>query len=122
MLDEMMSHILVASSFTSDLLTQRAFYLVVHAPAARRLLEVNIRNEQKRHAQYHLIRNYSLCDSNDLPLCEAYWREDFDTLSPESLSMPLSAATAEQSAATSQSSTPSHPHVNGHGAGPTDHS
>ncbi|XP_037254881.1 mediator of RNA polymerase II transcription subunit 22 isoform X3 [Falco biarmicus] len=66
--------------------------------------------------------SYSLCDSNDLPLCEAYWRQDFATLSPESLSMPLTAATAEQSVATSQSSTPSHPHVNGHGAGPTEHS
>ncbi|XP_009475364.1 PREDICTED: mediator of RNA polymerase II transcription subunit 22 [Nipponia nippon] len=66
--------------------------------------------------------SYSLCDGNDLPLCEAYWRQDFSTLSPESLSMPLTAATAEQSVATSQSSTPSHPHVNGHGAGPTEHS
>ncbi|XP_065593572.1 mediator of RNA polymerase II transcription subunit 22 isoform X3 [Cyrtonyx montezumae] len=33
MLDEMMSHIFVASSFTSDLLTQCAFYLVVHCPS-----------------------------------------------------------------------------------------
>ncbi|XP_054502670.1 mediator of RNA polymerase II transcription subunit 22 isoform X2 [Agelaius tricolor] len=65
---------------------------------------------------------WCLCDSNDLPLCEAYWRQDFATLSPESLSMPLAAATAEQSVATSQSSTPSHPHVNGHGAGPAEHS
>lgn len=71
---------------------------------------------------FFVLESYSLCDSNDLPLCEAYWREDFDTLSPESLSMPLTTATAEQSVATSQSSTPSHPHVNGHGAGPTDHS
>ncbi|XP_014728746.1 PREDICTED: globoside alpha-1,3-N-acetylgalactosaminyltransferase 1-like isoform X3 [Sturnus vulgaris] len=54
--------------------------------------------------------SYSLCDSNDLPLCEAYWRQDFATLSPESLSMPLAAAAAEQSVVTSQSSTPSHPH------------
>ncbi|NXF09685.1 MED22 polymerase, partial [Smithornis capensis] len=66
--------------------------------------------------------SYSLCDSNDLPLCEAPPRQDFATLSPESLSMPLAAATAEQGAAPSQSSTPSHPHVNGHGAGPAEHS
>lgn len=71
---------------------------------------------------FFVLESYSLCDSNDLPLCEAYWREDFDMPSPESLSMPLTTATAEQSIATSQSSTPSHPHVNGHGAGPTDHS
>ncbi|XP_039586493.1 mediator of RNA polymerase II transcription subunit 22 isoform X2 [Passer montanus] len=74
---------------------------------------------------YELEEEYyssSLCDSNDLPLCEAYWRQDFATLSPESLSMPLAAAAAEQSVVTSQSSTPSHPHVNGHGAGPAEHS
>ncbi|XP_075295747.1 mediator of RNA polymerase II transcription subunit 22 isoform X2 [Opisthocomus hoazin] len=74
---------------------------------------------------YELEEEYyssSLCDSNDLPLCEAYWREEFDTLSPESFPMPLAAAAAEQSVAPSQSSTPSHPHVNGHGAGPAEHS
>ncbi|XP_066188936.1 mediator of RNA polymerase II transcription subunit 22 isoform X1 [Sylvia atricapilla] len=73
-------------------------------------------------SQHPRFDSYSLCDSNDLPLCEAYWRQDFASLSPESLSMPLAAATAEQSVATSQSSTPSHPHVNGHGAGPAEHS
>ncbi|XP_034649652.1 mediator of RNA polymerase II transcription subunit 22 isoform X2 [Trachemys scripta elegans] len=74
---------------------------------------------------YELEEEYyssSLCDTNDLPLCEAYWREDPAVLSPEGLSMPLAAATAEQSTAAPQSSTPSHPHVNGHGAGPTEHS
>ncbi|XP_006029852.2 mediator of RNA polymerase II transcription subunit 22 isoform X2 [Alligator mississippiensis] len=74
---------------------------------------------------YELEEEYyssSLCDSNDLPLCEAYWRQEPAAFSPEGLSMPLTAATAEQSTATSQSSTPSHPHVNGHGTGPTEHS
>ncbi|XP_061208334.1 mediator of RNA polymerase II transcription subunit 22 [Neopsephotus bourkii] len=66
--------------------------------------------------------SYSLCDSNDLPLCEAYWRQDFTTLSPESLSMPLSAAVAEQSAAAAQSSAPAPPSGHGHGAGPAEHS
>ncbi|KAM9522274.1 mediator of RNA polymerase II transcription subunit 22 [Guaruba guarouba] len=66
--------------------------------------------------------SYSLCDSNDLPLCEAYWRQDFDTLSPESLSMPLSAAGAEPSAAAAQSSAPAPPPGHGHGAGPAEHS
>ncbi|KAM9116877.1 mediator of RNA polymerase II transcription subunit 22 isoform 2-T2 [Pangshura tecta] len=74
---------------------------------------------------YELEEEYyssSLCDTNDLPLCEAYWREDPAVLSPEGLSMPLAAATAEQSTAAPQASTPSHPHVNGHGAGPMEHS
>ncbi|XP_037735607.1 mediator of RNA polymerase II transcription subunit 22 isoform X2 [Chelonia mydas] len=74
---------------------------------------------------YELEEEYyssSLCDTNDLPLCEAYWREDPAVLSPEGLSMPLAAATAEQSTTAPQSSTPSHPHVNGHGAGPMEHS
>ncbi|XP_065552228.1 mediator of RNA polymerase II transcription subunit 22 [Lathamus discolor] len=66
--------------------------------------------------------SYSLCDSNDLPLCEAYWRQDFATLSPESLSMPLSAAVAEPSAAAAQSSAPAPPSGHGHGAGPAEHS
>ncbi|XP_064027066.1 mediator of RNA polymerase II transcription subunit 22 isoform X2 [Pogoniulus pusillus] len=73
---------------------------------------------------YELEEEYyssSLCDSNDLPLCEAYWRQDFATLSPESLCMPLAAATAEPSLAPSQSSTPAHPHVNGHGAAAPEH-
>ncbi|XP_050782771.1 mediator of RNA polymerase II transcription subunit 22 isoform X2 [Gopherus flavomarginatus] len=74
---------------------------------------------------YELEEEYyssSLCDTNDLPLCEAYWREDPAVLSPEGLSMPLAAATAEQNITAPQTSTPSHPHVNGHGAGPTEHS
>ncbi|XP_024068088.1 mediator of RNA polymerase II transcription subunit 22 isoform X2 [Terrapene carolina triunguis] len=104
---------------------------------------INQRNQQLRNVQeecdkklislrdeisvdlYELEEEYyssSLCDTNDLPLCEAYWREDPAVLSPEGLSMPLAAATAEQSTAAPQSSTPSHPHVNGHGAGPTEHS
>ncbi|KAM7144189.1 mediator of RNA polymerase II transcription subunit 22 isoform 4-T5 [Macrochelys suwanniensis] len=74
---------------------------------------------------YELEEEYyssSLCDTSDLPLCEAYWREDPAVLSPEGLSMPLAAVTAEQSTVAPQSSTPSHPHVNGHGVGPPEHS
>ncbi|XP_071621917.1 mediator of RNA polymerase II transcription subunit 22 isoform X2 [Heliangelus exortis] len=74
---------------------------------------------------YELEEEYyssSLCDSSDLPLCEAYWRQDFAPLSPESFPLPLTAAPAEQSLASSRSSTPSHPHLNGHGAGPAEHS
>uniref|UniRef100_A0A8C8SWM3 Mediator of RNA polymerase II transcription subunit 22 n=1 Tax=Pelusios castaneus TaxID=367368 RepID=A0A8C8SWM3_9SAUR len=66
--------------------------------------------------------SYSLCDTNDLPLCEAYWREDPAMFSPEGLSMPLAAAPAEQSTAAPPNSTPSLPHVNGHGAGSAEHS
>ncbi|KAJ6654638.1 hypothetical protein lerEdw1_006791 [Lerista edwardsae] len=62
--------------------------------------------------------SYSLCDANSLPLCEAYWRQDPAAPSPEGLcSMPLAALMTEQSIP----APPSHPHVNGHGAGPTEH-
>ncbi|XP_053225927.1 mediator of RNA polymerase II transcription subunit 22-like [Podarcis raffonei] len=35
---------------------------------------------------------YSLCDTNNLLLCEAYWRPEPTTSSPEGLAMPLVAA------------------------------
>ncbi|XP_053137768.1 mediator of RNA polymerase II transcription subunit 22 isoform X2 [Hemicordylus capensis] len=74
---------------------------------------------------YELEEEYyssSLCDANDLPLCEAYWRPDLAASSPEGLSTPLAAAMAEQTIPAPQGAAPSHPHVNGHGgAGPTEH-
>ncbi|XP_063000906.1 mediator of RNA polymerase II transcription subunit 22 isoform X1 [Elgaria multicarinata webbii] len=63
----------------------------------------------------------SLCEGNDLPLCEAYWRQEPAVPSPEGLSMPLGAAVMEQNLPAPQGSTPSHPHINGHGVGPTEH-
>ncbi|XP_032993442.1 mediator of RNA polymerase II transcription subunit 22 isoform X1 [Lacerta agilis] len=65
--------------------------------------------------------SYSLCDTNDLPLCEAYWRQELSMSSPEGLAMPLAAAMMEENIPAPQGSTPSHPHINGHGAGPTEH-
>ncbi|XP_054854126.1 mediator of RNA polymerase II transcription subunit 22 isoform X2 [Eublepharis macularius] len=73
---------------------------------------------------YELEEEYyssSLCDANDLPLCEAYWRQEPVGSSPEGLPMPLAAAVMEQSIPAPQGPTPSHSHVNGHGAGPTEH-
>lgn len=58
MLDEIStSPILVVSSFTSDLVTQCAFSLVVRCSSC---LESCWGNEQKRHAQFHWIMKY--CD------------------------------------------------------------
>ncbi|XP_060126525.1 mediator of RNA polymerase II transcription subunit 22 isoform X2 [Zootoca vivipara] len=65
--------------------------------------------------------SYSLCDTNDLPLCEAYWRQELTMSSPEGLAMPLVAAMMEENIPVPQGSTPPHPHINGHGAGPTEH-
>ncbi|XP_060126004.1 mediator of RNA polymerase II transcription subunit 22 isoform X1 [Zootoca vivipara] len=73
---------------------------------------------------YELEEEYyssSLCDTNDLPLCEAYWRQELTMSSPEGLAMPLVAAMMEENIPAPQGSTPSHPHINGHGAGPTEH-
>ncbi|XP_060107649.1 mediator of RNA polymerase II transcription subunit 22 isoform X1 [Heteronotia binoei] len=64
--------------------------------------------------------SYSLCDGNDLPLCEAYWRQEPAGGSPEGLPLPLAAAMMEQSIPAPQGPTPLHPHVNGHGAAPTE--
>lgn len=68
-----------------------------------------------------LLGSYSLCDANDLPLCEAYWRQEPAGGSPEGLPLPLAAAMMEQSIPAPKGPTPSHPHVNGHGAAPTEH-
>ncbi|XP_015277093.1 PREDICTED: mediator of RNA polymerase II transcription subunit 22 isoform X2 [Gekko japonicus] len=74
---------------------------------------------------YELEEEYyssSLCDANDLPLCEAYWRQEPAAGSPEGLPLPLAAAMLEQAIpAPQQGPAPSHPHVNGHGAAPTEH-
>ncbi|KAM4722443.1 mediator of RNA polymerase II transcription subunit 22-like isoform 2-T2 [Rhinophrynus dorsalis] len=71
---------------------------------------------------YELEEEYyssSVCDPNDLPLCEAYWNKDGTASSPEELSVPLVPMVTEASAATIQMRTP--PHLNGHGAGMTEH-
>ncbi|XP_041530377.1 mediator of RNA polymerase II transcription subunit 22 isoform X3 [Microtus oregoni] len=60
----------------------------------------------------------SLCEANDLPLCEAYWRLDLDTDSADGLSAPL-LASPETGAGPLQSAAPAHSH--GGGPGPTEH-
>ncbi|XP_032758903.1 LOW QUALITY PROTEIN: mediator of RNA polymerase II transcription subunit 22 [Rattus rattus] len=60
----------------------------------------------------------SLCEANDLPLCEAYWRLDLDTDSADGLSAPL-LASPETGAGPLQSAAPVHSH--GGGPGPTEH-
>ncbi|NP_001085498.1 mediator of RNA polymerase II transcription subunit 22 [Xenopus laevis] len=63
--------------------------------------------------------SYSVCDPSDLPLCEVYWNRESTASSPEDLSVPLAPIMAEASTVTSQIHTP--PHLNGHGAGMTEH-
>ncbi|XP_030063597.1 mediator of RNA polymerase II transcription subunit 22 isoform X2 [Microcaecilia unicolor] len=73
---------------------------------------------------YELEEEYyssSLCDRNDLPLCEAYWSQDGAMLSPEDASSPSVATAAESNSITLQGTSPRHPHVNGHGTGQTEH-
>lgn len=60
----------------------------------------------------------SLCEANDLPLCEAYWRLDLDTDSADGLSAPL-LGSPETGAGPLQSAAPAHSH--GSGSGPTEH-
>nr|XP_044998329.1 mediator of RNA polymerase II transcription subunit 22 isoform X1 [Jaculus jaculus] len=60
----------------------------------------------------------SLCEANDLPLCEAYWRLDLDTDSADGLSAPL-LASPEPGAGPLQAAAPAHSHAGG--PGPTEH-
>ncbi|XP_012520152.1 PREDICTED: mediator of RNA polymerase II transcription subunit 22 [Propithecus coquereli] len=60
----------------------------------------------------------SLCEANDLPLCEAYWRLDLDTDSTDGLSVPL-LESLEPSAGPLQAAAPAHSHASG--PGPTEH-
>ncbi|XP_066896438.1 mediator of RNA polymerase II transcription subunit 22 isoform X3 [Kogia breviceps] len=60
----------------------------------------------------------SLCEANDLPLCEAYWRLDLDTDSAAGLSVPLPAS-PEPSTGPLQAAAPAHSHAGG--PGPTEH-
>ncbi|XP_011904021.1 PREDICTED: mediator of RNA polymerase II transcription subunit 22 isoform X2 [Cercocebus atys] len=60
----------------------------------------------------------SLCEANDLPLCEAYGRLDLDTDSADGLSAPL-LASPEPSAGPLQVAAPAHSHAGG--PGPTEH-
>ena len=63
-------------------------------------------------------KSSSLCEANDLPLCEAYWRLDLDTDSADGLSVPLPAS-PEPSAGPLQAAAPAHSHAGG--PGPTEH-
>nr|XP_014340844.1 PREDICTED: mediator of RNA polymerase II transcription subunit 22 isoform X2 [Latimeria chalumnae] len=72
---------------------------------------------------YELEEEYyssSLCDTGDLPLCEVYWNQD-SLGSPEGISTPPAPRMAEPMGTGAETSTPSHPHVNGQGAAPTEH-
>ncbi|XP_013011207.1 mediator of RNA polymerase II transcription subunit 22 isoform X2 [Cavia porcellus] len=60
----------------------------------------------------------SLCEANDLPLCEAYWRLDLDTDSADCLSAPL-LASPEPGTGSLQVAAPAHSHAGG--SGPTEH-
>nr|XP_031531706.1 mediator of RNA polymerase II transcription subunit 22 isoform X2 [Vicugna pacos] len=60
----------------------------------------------------------SLCEANDLPLCEAYWRLDLDTDPADGLSAPL-LASPEPSAGPLQAAAPAHSHTGG--PVPTEH-
>lgn len=63
-------------------------------------------------------KSSSLCEANDLPLCEAYWRLDPDTDSADGLSAPV-LASPEPSAGPLQAAAPVHSHASG--PGPTEH-
>lgn len=63
-------------------------------------------------------KSSSLCEANDLPLCEAYWRLDLDTDSADGLSVPLPAS-PEPSAGPLQAAAPAHSHAGG--PGPAEH-
>ncbi|XP_057169799.1 mediator of RNA polymerase II transcription subunit 22 isoform X2 [Ursus arctos] len=60
----------------------------------------------------------SLCEANDLPLCEAYWRLDLDTDSADGLSAPV-LASPEPSTGPLQAAVPAHSHASG--PGPSEH-
>ncbi|XP_049751118.1 mediator of RNA polymerase II transcription subunit 22 isoform X1 [Elephas maximus indicus] len=60
----------------------------------------------------------SLCEASDLPLCEAYWRLDFDSDHIDGLSAPL-LVSPEPSTGPLQAAAPVHPHTGG--PGPTEH-
>ncbi|XP_052505799.1 mediator of RNA polymerase II transcription subunit 22 isoform X2 [Budorcas taxicolor] len=61
----------------------------------------------------------SLCEANDLPLCEAYWRLDQDTDSADFLSAPLLASPEPSAGGPLQAAAPTHSHTGG--PGPTEH-
>lgn len=62
-------------------------------------------------------KSSSLCEANDLPLCEAYWRLDLDTDAADGLTAPLRAS-PEPSAGPLQAAA-AHSHASG--PGPTEH-
>lgn len=63
-------------------------------------------------------KSSSLCEANDLPLCEAYWRLDLDTDTADGLSAPL-LASPEPSAGPLPAAAPAHSHASG--PGPSEH-
>ena len=63
-------------------------------------------------------KSSSLCEANDQPLCEAYWRLDRDTDPADGLSAPL-LASPEPSAGPLQATAAAHSHAGG--PGPTEH-
>lgn len=63
-------------------------------------------------------KSSSLCEANDLPLCEAYWRLDLDTDTADGLAAPL-LASPEPSAGPLQATAPAHSHASG--PDPTEH-
>lgn len=64
-------------------------------------------------------KSSSLCEANDLPLCEAYWRLDPDTDSTDCLSAPLLASPEPSAGGPLQAAAPTHSHAGG--PGPTEH-
>nr|XP_009933003.1 PREDICTED: mediator of RNA polymerase II transcription subunit 22 [Opisthocomus hoazin] len=76
---------------------------------------INQRNQQLRSLQEE-------CDKKLIALRDEISIDLYELEEEYYSSRYKAAAAAEQSVAPSQSSTPSHPHVNGHGAGPAEHS
>lgn len=64
-------------------------------------------------------KSSSLCEANDLPLCEAYWRLDQDTDSADFLSAPLLESPEPSAGGPLQTAAPAHSHTGG--PGPTEH-
>ncbi|XP_045431138.1 mediator of RNA polymerase II transcription subunit 22 isoform X1 [Pipistrellus kuhlii] len=61
----------------------------------------------------------SLCEANDLPLCEAYWRLDLDSDAADGLTAPLRASPEPSAGPLQAAATTAHSHASG--PGPTEH-
>ncbi|XP_075415969.1 mediator of RNA polymerase II transcription subunit 22 [Tenrec ecaudatus] len=62
--------------------------------------------------------SWTLCEANDLPLCEAYWRLDRDSDPADALSAPL-VVSPQLSTGPLQAAAPGHPHASS--SGPPEH-